>query len=195
MHSITASRFTASRFRRVSVIVGAGLLALTAAMPASAVMYSREAYEGTDAWSYDFCGPAVDVTATFSGRYSVRAGTGKDDDAFFGHDTFEFREVHVLRSDRKVGIVTGILNWKETRGTRVEGTIFAFDSIFSGQVVLRDGDGNVVFRDRGTIRETILFDTLGDDMPGGVYKDTLASALHGQYPGLTSDAFCDYWNH
>ena len=187
-------RITASGVRRLSVAVGAGLLALAAALPASAVMYSREMYEGTATWSYDGCGPVVDATATFSGMYSVRAGTGKDDDAFFAHDTFQFREVHVRASDGKVGVVTGILNWKETRGTRVEGSIFAFSAVFAGQVVLHDGDGNVVIRDRGTINETILFDTFGDDVPGGEYVDTIASALRGQFPGLTSDAFCEYWN-
>ena len=188
------NRTIVSRPRRLSALLWAGLLTLGAALPVSAAMYSREAYEGTDAWSYDACGPLVDATVAFSGRLVMRAGTGKDEGAFFAHDTYQFRETHVRRSDGKVATMVGILTLSETRGTRVEGSVFAFDSTFAGQVVMRDAAGDVVFRDRGTIRETILLDTLGDDVPGGDYVDTLSGSLHGQYPGLTSDAFCEFWN-
>jgi len=173
------NRIFAPKTRRPIALVVAGLLALAAALPASAAMYSRETYEGTDAWTYDDCGPIVDATASYAGNLTIRAGTGKDEGAFFAHDTYQFSDVHVRRSDGKVATVVGILTLKETRATRVEGSIFAFSSIFAGQVAMHDGDGNLVFRDRGTITETILYDTLGDDVPGGEYLDTLASAMHG----------------
>lgn len=179
--------------RRVGGAVGAACLALSTALPAAAVIDMRETYDGTDAWSYDDCGPVVDATATFSGRFSMRAGTGKDASAFFAHDTFRFHEEHVRRSDGKAASLDGILNWRETTATRVEGSLFAFSSTFAGQVAMRDADGRLVFRDRGTIRATILFDTLGDDVPGGELIEELAFDLRGQYPGFTSDVFCEYW--
>jgi hypothetical protein len=188
------NRSSASRSRRPIALIFGGLLALTSALPVAATMYSRETYEGTDAWAYDDCGPVVDATVSFSGNLTIRAGTGKDEGAFFAHDTFQYSEIHVRRSDGKVATVNGILTLKETRATRVEGSVFTFGSIYAGQIAMHDGDGNLVFRDRGTLTETILVDTLGNDVPGGEYLDTLASAMHGQYPGLTSGAFCDFWN-
>ena len=184
------NRSSASRFGRPVALVCAGLLALVVALPASAAIYSRETYEETAAWTHDDCGPVVDATGTFGGTFSLRAGTGKDEGAFFAHDTFEFREVHVRRSDGKTAVVVGILNSTETRGTRVEGSVFALSSIFAGQFAMYDGDGALIFRDRGTINETILIDTQGD----GEYLGTLSSVMHGQYPGTADGAFCEFWN-
>lgn len=170
------------------------LLALAIAAPAAAVTYSREVYEGTDAWSYDDCGPVVDATAEFGGRFSLRAGTGEDEAAFFAHDTFWFREVHLRASDGKVAIIEGKLNFKETKATRVDGSIFEFTAVFAGQVTMRDGDGVLVARDRGVIIDTILFDTLGDDTPGGDFIEFVSGSLHGQFPSFTTDVVCAYWN-
>lgn len=187
-------RIPGPRACRLAAIVAAGLLVLTAALPVTAVTYSRETYEGSDAWSYDDCGPVVDAVASYRGTYALRAGTGMDEGAFFAHDNFRFHEEHVRRSDGKIATLDGVLNWRETTATRVEGSVFAFSSTFAGHVVMRDADGEVVTRDRGTIRETILFDTLGDDLPGGEFIESLAFALRGQHPTFTSDAFCEFWN-
>jgi len=185
---------TVSAARRRLSLIGATLLALAIAAPASALTYTREVYEGTDAGSYDDCGPTVDWTGSFGGRFSIRAGTGKDEAAFFAHDNFWFREVHVRESDGKVAIIEGNLNFKETKATRVDGSIFEFTAVFAGQVAMRDADGVLILRDRGVIIDTILFDTLGDETPGGVLIEFVSGSLHGQFPSFTTDAFCDYWN-
>lgn len=53
--------------------------------------------------------------------------------------------------------------------THVEGTIFKFTFVETGQAfVVEDSDGGVVARNRGALRVTYLFDTLGDGEPGGV---------------------------
>ena len=54
--------------------------------------------------------------------------------------------------------------------------------------------GKVVSRDRGVLRETYLFDTLGDDTPGGLNLELLGlrvSRPHPLFPGVfNDDAFC-----
>jgi hypothetical protein len=52
--------------------------------------------------------------------------------------------------------------------------------------------GAVVLRNRGVIRTTILFDTLGDDTPGGVTLEELDVSVAGPHPGffMDEDGFC-----
>ena len=44
-------------------------------------------------------------------------------------------------------------------------------------------------RDRGAIRPTYLFDTLGDSQPGGEPIGETQSVVHGPHPGFDED-FC-----
>jgi hypothetical protein len=63
----------------------------------------------------------------------------------------------------------------------VSGT--SFTTIVAGQpILIRDMTGRVVSRDRGVIRETYLFDTLGDDTPGGLYLEQLGLLVSGPHP-------------
>jgi hypothetical protein len=45
-----------------------------------------------------------------------------------------------------------------------------------------------VARDRGSGRFHILFDTEGDDVPGGIFIEEFPPAVHGPHPGF--DDFC-----
>jgi hypothetical protein len=171
----------------VAITVGA-VLALAAASTASATMYDRERYGGEGAYSYDDCGFWVDVTFTFSGTAHIRTGKGKDAGAFFAHDNYSFREVHTRRDTGETFILRANGVFQETNATRIEGNVFEFTSINAGQpFVVTDSDGNVLVRDRGVIRETILFDTLGDDTPGGEFIASIAFDVHGPHPGLSFD--------
>ena len=72
------------------------------------------------------------------------------------------------------------------------GTIFEFTSVNAGTVRLSDSSGNTVLVDHGNIRTTILFDTLGDDTPGGLFVDLISETVHGPHPlfNLTEEEFC-----
>ena len=181
------------RARSLLAVVGATAIVLTMALPASAAIFFRERYTGTDGFSYDDCGFDVDVAVEFGGIFQIRTGTGKDRNAFFAHDNYWYRETHVSEDGRTLTI-SGNGNFNETKAVRVEGSVFTFTSINAGQLfTVRDTDGNVVFRDRGMFSETILFDTLGDGQPGGTFIDILDSTLHGQFPSLTGD-LCTAWD-
>jgi hypothetical protein len=65
-------------------------------------------------------------------------------------------------------VVRGRLTFNEVGATRVEGSIFEFRTVEAGQpFVVEDSDGNLVARNRGSVHIRYLFDTQGDDEPGG----------------------------
>ena len=187
------SRPTARR-RRVLLALGwAGLVALAAALPAAATVIERGHYAGTDAWSYDDCGPEVGVTAEFGGVFRIRAGKGDAESAFFVADNYWYRETHV-RGDGKTAVIEGDGVYNELTAVNVSGSVFEFRTINAGKpFTMSDGEGNVLLRDRGVLEVTFLFDTLGDDTPGGVFVDLVDVSAHGQFPGLEAD-LCEYWN-
>jgi hypothetical protein len=177
-------------FGRGFVALGLGSLLLVASVaPAAATMYSRESYAGTDAGQYE-CGTGnwVDVEVSFSGVDSIRTGTGEYAGAFFDHNVYEVREVHTNRLTGEYLVITANGNFKETKATHVSGSIFEFSSVQSGQpFVVTDSSGQVLVRDRGTIRSTILFDTLGDATPGGIWLADVSFFVAGPHPGLDFD--------
>ncbi len=180
------------RARSLLAVVGATAIVLTMALPASAAIFFRERYADTDAFSYDDCGFNVDVTVEFGGLFQIRTGTGKNESAFFAHDNFWFRETHV-RGDGTTVFISGNGNFIETKATRVEGTVFSFTSVAAGQLfTARDSAGKLLLRDRGSVVETIAFDTLGDAEPGGVFIEILDTTFHGKFPSV--EGFCTIWD-
>lgn len=176
------------RSRRWLAIPLGAILALVAASTVSATMYQREKYAGEDAFSYDDCGFWVDVAVTFNGTAHIRTGKGKDASAFFLHDNYEYREVHTRRDTGESFILWGNGVFQETKAIRIEGNVFEFTSVNAGQpFVVTDSDGNILVRDRGVIRETLRFDTLGDGTPGGEFVASIAFEVHGPHPGLSFD--------
>jgi hypothetical protein len=55
--------------------------------------------------------------------------------------------------------------------------------------VIEDSDGNLVSRDRGVLRRTILFDTGGDQEPGGTFVELVDLRLSG--PHESFGRLCD----
>ena len=178
------------RARRWLAIPLGIMLAVSAVASASATMLEGESgpYSGEDAFSYDDCGFWVDVTATFGGTAHIRVGKGDLESGFFAHDNYWWREVHVRRDTGETFILSGNGLFQETTATHIGGTIFEFTAVNAGQPFrVFDADGNLVLRDRGVIRETILFDTLGDDTPGGEFLGSLSFHVGGPHPGLDLD--------
>jgi len=46
--------------------------------------------------------------------------------------------------------------------------------------VVEDPDGSVIVRDRGVIRRSYLFDTLGNGQPGGDFIEETQAVVHGR---------------
>jgi hypothetical protein len=175
--------------------VVASLIAVIATLmfgtSASATVIGHQHFSDTYSFSYDDCGFPVDGTGQVSGQDLLRVLPGGQ--AFLDINRQTFREVHTNVETGKWFVVRGNALYHEIRGTRVEGNIYEFTSILSGQpFVIEDSSGHVVVRDRGMVRQTFLFDTLGDGVPGGEFLGDTSIVVHGPHPGFADDfPFCD----
>jgi hypothetical protein len=174
---------------RLTIAVAAALTSLAAAAAPAAVVEKGRLADEPYGFSYD-CGFPVEVTGVASGHFRMREGTGDDATAFFALDRISFREIHTNPETGEWFSLSGHFANNEVSATRVEGSLFEFRVIKAGQVaVIRDSDGNLVSRDRGVVRRTILFDTGGDREPGGELVDLVELRLAGPHP--TFDRLCD----
>ena len=155
-----------------SCVATAGALALVvlawAALPAQAQVIDRERFAFSFSEESELCGIAVHQDSEGTGTMHERVGKGKVDSAFFAHVTFQYTDTFTNPANGEFLVIEGHAVFQETKAIPVGGTVFRFIDVEAGQiVVLRDSGGRVVLRDRGAIRTSILFDTLGDDTPGG----------------------------
>jgi hypothetical protein len=169
----------------------ATLAVMACAVPAQATVINKEHYSFSDSFADVICGVPVRHDVAGSGVFHVRVGKGDLASAFFGVDNYEATSTltneangNVVRIEHN-GVVV------DTTATHVSGSIFRFTTINAGQPIrIRDMTGRVVARDRGVVRETYLFDTLGDDTPGGLYLEQLGLMIGGPHPLFPEDAFC-----
>ena len=174
--------------RRALVGVAVAAIAAGPAMPAGATVYEHARYDDTESFSYSDCGFQVDVEAHYEGVFRIRTGKGDQDSAFLAHDRNVTTEVHTNHETGEYFTFrrNGVFN--ETKAVRLEGNRFAFTSVEAGQpFVVEDSDGNVVLRDRGAVRQTIIFDTGGDEVPGGTFIEVVDVRLSGPHPGFDLD--------
>jgi hypothetical protein len=180
-----------NRARLTVVAIGVLAALVVAAVPIGATVIDRGHYSDTDSFSYDDCGFLVEVSVEFSGVYRIREGKKKNSSAFFLMDNFSYKETHTNPETGEWLVIRGNGVFNETKAQRVEGTIFKFSSVLAGQpFVVEDSSGDVVLRDRGVIRQTILFDTEGDDEPGGTEIELLEEVIKGPHPGFFAD-YCE----
>ena len=160
------------------------MVALTAAIAAAAAPASATVTERghLDDESYGFgysCGFPMEVEGVASGNFRLRDG---GDGLFFALDRITFREVHVNTETGGWFTISGRFAANETSARHVSGSLYEVRSVKAGQVVvITDSDGEVVARDRGAIRRTLLFDTGGDQVPGGEVVELLDVDLAGPH--------------
>jgi hypothetical protein len=178
------------RHRARRTLATAAALTAVAAAPAAATVVDQGRFvDEPYGFGYD-CGFPVEVTGVASGNFRLREGRGDDATAFFSLDRISYREIHTNPQTGEWFSVSGHFANNEVGATRVEGSLFEFRIIKAGPVaVIEDSDGNLVSRDRGVVRSTILFDTGGDQEPGGDFIDLVDLTLSGPHP--TFDRRCD----
>jgi hypothetical protein len=138
----------------------------------------------------EICGIEVQVEGTASGHGLTRTGKGKLATAFFGHVNFAYSETWTAANGSFV-TVTGNGNFNEVKAVPLGDNLFRFTQIEAGQPFrLYDSEGNLVLRDRGVIRYSIVFDTLGDAIPGGVLIEELEPSVRGPHPGFFDETLC-----
>ncbi|MBA2767718.1 MAG: hypothetical protein H0U35_01030 [Sporichthyaceae bacterium] len=177
--------------RALAVVMVVALpLMVIGASPAQAKPFEKGHFEDSFGYNDTFCGLAVHVETTFSGSFVTRTVRDSGGQAFLGHSNVKFTDVITLNDDdpatTEFVVAEGIFAFHEQRATLVGGTVWEFEAIEAGTFTLSDSEGNALIRERGVAKFTIVFDTLGDSMPGGVLisEDVV---LHGPH----SDAICD----
>ena len=172
-----------------AVIVGAAAVTVLGGAPSKATVVDKIHYLSEPySFSYDDCGFDVEVEGSSSGVAHLRAGKGKTATAFFGLDNYSFVETQTNPETGAFVTITANAVFNEIRARRVEGNIFEFEAVEAGQFRMYDSDGQLVARDRGSVHFRILFDTEGDDVPGGIFIEELGADVHGPHPGF--DDFC-----
>lgn len=168
----------------ISGLVAAALLAALVSAPAQATV--RERIHSQSEWSFtEDCGFPVQVTGLGSELLIIREGENKDEGAFPVLVRFSYSETWTNLETGQWFVIRGHLLFNEVEATHVEGSIFEFRFVEAGQpFVVEDSDGNVVARNRGSIHGTYLFDTGGDDEPGGEWIADLDFRVAGPHPGL-----------
>jgi hypothetical protein len=171
-------------------------LALAAATLAAAPAAQATTFDRIrlDAVPYAFeevrCGIEIQVEGTASGHINLRAGKGDRATAFFEHDVIAYRETWTA-ANRQFVTVTGKASFNDVKAVPLGDNLFRFTLVEAGQPFrLYDAQGDLLIRDRGAIRFSIVFDTLGDDTPGGIVVEALEPSVRGPHPGFDDATLC-----
>jgi hypothetical protein len=167
-----------------------GLLALAIAAPVQAAPLVREHYSDSDSFDFDDCGFVIHEDVTFEGVFMLKAPKASGAPPRY----FDNYEVHeTLTANGRTLTIDHQGLYKDLKITRVAGTVYQFVAIEVGRpFVARDGDGNILFHDRGLLKTTFQVDTLGDtDLDNDVFIDDSWELLKdaGSHPGFYID-FC-----
>jgi hypothetical protein len=161
------------------------------AVPARATVIHEGTDSGTDHFTDDSCGFTLVVDVTFQSRTLLRVDKGGQ--AFLEHTNFDVTETVTNPATGGRFFIEHHSLYHEIKATHVQGTVYEFVAVEAGQpFVIKNAAGRVVSRDRGVIRHTFLFDTLGDSQPGGIFLVELSDDVHGPHPAFAPDfPFCE----
>jgi hypothetical protein len=138
----------------------------------------------------EICGIDVMVEGTDSGQGRIRPGKGQHATAFFENVNYSYSETWTAANGRFV-TVTGNAIFHEVRAVPLGDNLFRFTAIEAGQPFrLFDSEGNLLLRDRGNIRFSAIFDTLGDATPGAVLIEEFEPRVRGPHPGFDDETLC-----
>jgi len=181
------------RCTRCVGVLAVGVLLAFVAAPAQATVVNRGTFAGSDTGVADeLCGIALVRDSTFSGSFRDRVDKASGGQAFLERFNLVATDVFTNpATGRSLTFETHELI-NELTATLVSGNVYEFTSIEAGQpFTLRDSSGSIVLRDVGVLRHRVLFDTLGDGMPGGITLDDQIVRVGGLTGGNVSDEeFC-----
>lgn len=182
------SRHLPWRHGVIAVVIGFAAM-LVGVGPATATMYERFTYADEEHDAVPICGfDLILYDLEYSGKGHIRTGKGKLAGAFFLQDNYSALETYTNPENGRYLTISHDGVFQDLKATRVDGSIFEFVSHEVGQpFVVRDMDGSVVLRDRGAITWTYLFDTGGDDEPGGEEVAELDTRVSGPHPAFFLD--------
>ena len=167
-------------------------IGMTVPVAAQAAPLEREHYSGSESRNFNDCGFTVHEEVTFEGTFILKAPRGGGGAPPYVLDNYEAHQTFTANGRTLTIDHQGL--YKDLHITLVEGTVYQFVTMEAGQpFVVRDGDGNILIRDRGVIKSTFQVDTQGDtDLDNDVFIEDSFELLadHGRHPGFYID-FCE----
>jgi hypothetical protein len=179
----------------------AAVLAAAWAVPAQAEIYENTRESGSFSEEFEECGKQLRADVTYSAKSITRTGKHDLDTAFFGHFQVDGVETITNLANGRFYTIEHHSMAKDTKAVPQGGTLFIFDTIEVGQpFTVRDMSGEIVLRERGQLRWTYLFDTLGNDgpdgtpVPGGETLEDLAVKIAGPHAAfeMTEEEWCAF---
>jgi hypothetical protein len=169
--------------RTAFIVTAAAALVAGLAAPASATIDIRDRWSESSTDTFSDCGiESIEIAHEAHGTFTARALRDSDGQAWLGHNNYTWEDHFRNPANGRSFSLGANGNWREVRGTHLDGDIWAFDWKDSGATfVLRDQSGSVVWRDRGTISGRDVIDTLGDGEVGGEYLSSDLTSLKGQF--------------
>jgi hypothetical protein len=147
----------------------AALLAVTVAGAADAKLYARGHW--SDSGSFTVC-DSYRLDWTNWGHDRLEDATAQTDYQFFYLTIFNNFHTVITNPDTGAWISEGrATEFKEQDARLLYDDVFSYETVDRGTYVVQDSDGNTVFRDRGTVVTSYVYDSLGDSQPGGVYLE------------------------
>jgi hypothetical protein len=177
----------------------AAVLAAAWAVPAQAEIYENIREAGSFSEDFEECGKQLRSDVVFSASSLTRTGKHDLDTAFFGHFQVDFVDTITNLANGKFYTIEGHVLNKDVKAIAQGGTLFVFDTIEVGRpFTVTDMSGETRIRERGQLRFTYLFDTLGNDgpdgtpVPGGITLEDLDVKVAGPHAGfeMTEEEWC-----
>lgn len=178
----------------VAAVTSAFVLAIVPTGPASATMYSiNQQLAFHDSSDFTACGLSLHDDFQFAGTESIRTGKEALATAYFDHLLGHSVETITNTDNGKFLTIEGDSLSQDVKATLVSGSIFQFVNHQVGQpFVVKDMNRRVISRDRGNLTFTILFDTGGDQVPGGTFIADVSLRVAGPHPAFFTDVLpCD----
>lgn len=168
----------------VAAMIGLPMVvALGPSISAHAAPLEREHYSGTDSYTDKSCGFDIEYESTFEGTFMLKA-PHRDGAPPYVFNNYETHEVLTANGRTLTQDHQGL--YKNVKITLVEGTVYQYVALEAGQpFVIRDSDGNVLYRDRGALKTTFQFDTKGDADPANdefIDGSFATTAINGPHP-------------
>jgi hypothetical protein len=177
--------------RRLGVLLATAVVTLAVVPLAQGAIYERFRFVD-DPYSFEteICGIEVQAEGTATGQGRIRTGKGKVATAFFENVNFSYSETWTAANGRFVTVMGNAI-FHEVKAVPLGDDRFRFTAIEAGQPFrLYDAEGNLLLRDRGVIRHSAIFDTLGDATPGGVLIEEFEPSVRGPHPGFDDETLC-----
>jgi hypothetical protein len=130
------------------------------------------------------CGDPVEIASTATGTIeeAIRPSNSGAPPHYSQH--YDIVETFTIVETGATIVFEHHATFRDVRIEPLGGTVYQFTAIEAGQpFVIRTVEGDVLYRDRGVIKFSIVVDTLGDDdLSNDVFIEFLGAEVHGPHP-------------